>query len=396
VRLRGALPGPANPFVTDYARRIDSSWDRSLAVLTFAGLPAQGGHKVAAGGGAAQHRSAPEMSSGEVLGASLSLGFDRALDPSSVPSANSFKVLAAGGAREVASVSVNADAVTLELGLPVGAGDAVTVGYTPPSGSGRLRGAEGADVAAFSGQAVTNDTPSRQVAAGLTASVSQAPPEHRGKGTFWLRIAFSEAVTATPQDAAVQVTGGTLLRAARVDKRKDLWRLRVKPSSHGALTVVLPATSDCAAAGAVCTADGRKLGTALTHTVPGPAALSVADARAKEGEDETIGFAVTLSRAASGEVTVRYATRDGTAKKGKDYRKATGTLVFAAGETAKTVSVTVLDDALDEGEETFTLRLSKAKGAVIADGEATGTIANDDPLQKMWLSRFGRTVAIRR
>ena len=53
----------------------------------------------------------------------------------------------------------------------------------------------------------------------------------------------------------------------------------------------------------------------------------------------------------------------------------------------------VLDDAIDEGEETFTLRLTNATGARIADGTATGTIENSDPLQKMWLSRFGRTVA---
>ena len=63
------------------------------------------------------------------------------------------------------------------------------------------------------------------------------------------------------------------------------------------------------------------------------------------------------------------------------------------GETTKTVSVPILDDAIDEGEETFSFRLSNAAGARIGDGEATGTIANDDPLQKMWLSRFGRTVA---
>ena len=52
----------------------------------------------------------------------------------------------------------------------------------------------------------------------------------------------------------------------------------------------------------------------------------------------------------------------------------------------------VLDDAVDEGEETPTLRLTNASWARIADGEATGTIVNSDPLQTMWLSRFGRTV----
>ena len=127
--------------------------------------------------------------------------------------------------------------------------------------------------------------------------------------------------------------------------------------------------------------------------VTGVARLSVADARANEGAGASVAFAVSLSSAAAGIVTVDYATADGTATAGADYTATSGTLTFAAGDTAKTVSVPVLDDAVDEGEETFTLRLSNATGARIADGEATGTISNDDPLQKMWLSRFGRTVA---
>ena len=53
----------------------------------------------------------------------------------------------------------------------------------------------------------------------------------------------------------------------------------------------------------------------------------------------------------------------------------------------------VLDDVIDEGAETLVLTLSNPVGAHIADSEATGTIKNSDPLQKMWLSRFGRTVA---
>ena len=226
----------------------------------------------------------------------------------------------------------------------------------------------------------------------LTARFSNAPTEHRGKGKFMVRVAFDASVAGRAKDAAIEVTGGTLTRAARVDRRGDLWELRIEPSSYAAVTLTLPATADCAAPGAVCTADGRRLKSALTHTVPGPATLSVADARAREGTDASIDFAVTLSRAASDEVTVRYATRNGTAKKGKDYRKAKGTLVFAAGETAKTISVALLDDAKDEGAETFTLVLKKATGAAIADGEAVGTIVNADPLPKAWLARFGRTV----
>ena len=129
------------------------------------------------------------------------------------------------------------------------------------------------------------------------------------------------------------------------------------------------------------------------HRVRGPAALSVADAQTEEKAGATLDFAVTLSRAVSERVTVAYDTADGTATAGKDYTAADGTLTFAAGQTRKTVSVAVLDDAVDEGAETLTLNLSDASGALIADDTATGTIENSDPMPQAWLARFGRTVA---
>ena len=343
----------------------------------------------------------PALEWARVNGTELALRFDKGLDESSVPAASAFSVSVAGAARGVSAVSVRQDLVTLTLASAVSSGEAVTLGYTPPSSGGLRLSGGGAAVAAFSGQTVTNDTPAGQPqvqappepAAQLTARFTAAPSEHRAKGALALRVAFSAPVAGRAKDAAIQVSGGTLARAVRVKKRKDLWALTVNPSGHGAVTVTLPATADCAAAGAVCTADGRRLETALTHTIQGPPALSVADASAREGAGASMDFAVTLSRAASAPVTVRYATRDGTARKGKDYSKAKGALSFAAGETSKTVSVALLDDAHDEGAETFRLVLKKAEGAAIADGEAVGTIENADPLQKDWLARFGRAAA---
>ena len=125
----------------------------------------------------------------------------------------------------------------------------------------------------------------------------------------------------------------------------------------------------------------------------GPVAVSVADARATEGEDATLDFAVTLDRAASHRVTVDYATDNWSATAGADYTAASGTLTFGPGETAKTVSVTVLDDVHDEGMERMKLRLSNASGATIADALGIGTINNSDPLQRAWNARFGRTAA---
>ena len=123
---------------------------------------------------------------------------------------------------------------------------------------------------------------------------------------------------------------------------------------------------------------------------------------AREGSDEAVVFTVRLDRAAQETVTVDYATADGArvwastppATAGADYKATSGTLAFAPGETWKTVSVPILDDAIDEGTEYFLLRFSNPQGATLAVGEreTQGLIRNDDHLQSMWLARFGRTV----
>ena len=128
--------------------------------------------------------------------------------------------------------------------------------------------------------------------------------------------------------------------------------------------------------------------------VTGLAGLSVADADAAENVDDTIDFTVTLDRAASGTVSVDYATSDGSARAGADYTAQSGTLTFSPGERSKTVQVVILDDTHDEGEETFTLALSNASGVVIVAGQASGRISNHDPLPRALVARFGRTAAV--
>ena len=113
--------------------------------------------------------------------------------------------------------------------------------------------------------------------------------------------------------------------------------------------------------------------------------LSVSDVRAGEAVGE-MAFAVTLSLASSNEVTVDYATSNGTAGAGSDYTAATGTLTFAAGTTtAQAIRVPIVDDTVDEEEEeTFAVTLRNAANAHLAGAAATltvtGTITdNDDP-----------------
>jgi bacillolysin len=111
-----------------------------------------------------------------------------------------------------------------------------------------------------------------------------------------------------------------------------------------------------------------------------PGAFMAADVSTAEGylTGSTMTFVVRLSNPLGAAASVDYGTADGTAVAGSDYTTTTGTLTFAAGETVKVVSVPVLGDAIVEANEAFTLVLSGASGATIADATAIGTILNDD------------------
>jgi hypothetical protein len=111
----------------------------------------------------------------------------------------------------------------------------------------------------------------------------------------------------------------------------------------------------------------------------GSPTVSVADATAPEAIGVQMIFAVTLSEAATQDVTVSYATADGTAVAGSDYTAATGTITFPPGATAGEVRVTIFVEGIDEPAETFALNLSNPVGAVIGDGSAVGTIVDGDP-----------------
>ena len=231
----------------------------------------------------------------------------------------------------------------------------------------------------------------------LTAEFDGVPAAHDGESTFTFGLTFSEEPEVsyrTLRDEAFEVDGGAVRKARRRQSDSNLgWEITVQPAGHGDVSVRLPETGSCSASGAICTGDGRPLSHALSASVRGPAALSVSDARVEEAAGAVVAFAVTLSRAASERVAVDYRTRDGSAAAGADYTAARGTLTFAAGESTKTVEVAVLDDAHDEGEETFTLALSNASGAWLENAEATGTIENADLMPAALLARFGRATA---
>jgi ELWxxDGT repeat protein len=128
--------------------------------------------------------------------------------------------------------------------------------------------------------------------------------------------------------------------------------------------------------GAFTSATGRELW-ALPLTGP---RLSIGDVRVAEGDAGCVTARMTVSLAAASaqNVTVDYATSDGTAHAGDDYDAASGTLTFAPGETAKSIDVRVRGDAVPENNETFFITLRNAAGARVVKGEAAGVIEDDD------------------
>ena len=105
--------------------------------------------------------------------------------------------------------------------------------------------------------------------------------------------------------------------------------------------------------------------------------LRIADVRAQENAGQMV-FVVRLGAASTVAVSTAYETRAGSATEGVDYRHAAGRLRFEPGETQKTITVDLVDDILDEPDETFTVSLSSAENAEYALPEATGTIIDDD------------------
>ena len=110
----------------------------------------------------------------------------------------------------------------------------------------------------------------------LTATTHEAPESHDGATAFTFELRFSEEPTSgfsytTLQERALTVTGGTLPKVRRLEPGKNVrWEITVQPSSNADVTIALPITTSCAAQGAICTGDGRKLSSRVELTISGP------------------------------------------------------------------------------------------------------------------------------
>ena len=199
-------------------------------------------------------------------------------------------------------------------------------------------------------------------------------------GTVTVNLASADTKIATLSDTSLEFTA----------------------SDWGAQTVTVTAVPD-----AIDNADDERT-VRITHTVSatgtdyqdetaapvnvtvtdddGDPTLSIDAPTVTEGDSSTttLTFKVTLSPASGKAVSVGYAdATTGTATSATDYAVITsGALDFAAGDTEKTIDITVNGDEIDEPNETIVLRLSSPSNATLSGGkttlDGTGTIADDD------------------
>ncbi len=128
---------------------------------------------------------------------------------------------------------------------------------------------------------------------------------------------------------------------------------------------------------------GRAVGTGMllpdvegvTRPLPDLYAGDVALMPTTAAGGNDVWFTVTVGGQLSSAVTFDYATADGTAIAGRDYKAVAGTATISAGQTSAVIKVTILPEAPPGSSRSFTLKISNASGQLtIARNTGTGTV----------------------
>ncbi len=129
----------------------------------------------------------------------------------------------------------------------------------------------------------------------LTAEFQDVPESHDGSTAFTVEIVFNEEPAGMNNQhlrRVLQVTGGDIRTVRRVNRDRAHRIVGIAPDTTEAVRIVLPATTDCAAVDALCTADGGLFANGIETLVQGPASASADDiggpASPEEDDDPTL------------------------------------------------------------------------------------------------------------
>ena len=261
-----------------------------------------------------------------------------------------------------------------------------------------LSGATNATVSATSGTGtITDDDDAPTVSLTLSrTSITESGATNATTVTARLDHASSEDTTITVSAAAGTNADSNDFTPS---SNKTLTITAGSTSSTGTVTITAVDNSadeddrSVTVSGAATNSQGVTDPSDVTLTITdddGAPSLSIDSPSVSEGDtgSANLTFTVTLAPASDKEVTVDYADAgSGTAASGMDYTALTaGTLTFAAGETSKTIAVSVIGDETDEPDQTIEIELAGATNAAISTAAGTGTITDDDDAPSLTIS----------
>ena len=306
-----------------------------------------------------------------VNGTTVVLTYNKPLDGASTPSSTAFHLRVADNRASVDEVSVNGSEVTLTLASPVQAGQTVSLDYTQPM-SNPIQDASGNNKAqSFTRWYLVTDSTITKPA----ITVPGVPTDLSASTGGDTRINLSW--TAPGDDGGSPIIG---------------YKIEVSPDGNANWTELVANTGNTTTTYAH---SGLAVGTTRHYRVS--AINSAGAGRPSNIDDATviittvtlrtqsipegIGTAavlVTLNQPAGDPLSVPWYTLNGTAMSPGDYTNGEGTLIIPSGVTNATISITIIDDAVEEPTETVLVLLSPGEGYALGGSGATLSILDDD------------------
>jgi hypothetical protein len=266
---------------------------------------------------------------------------------------------------ETVNLSLSSPAGGATLGSPSAAVLTITDDDPPPTGTLQF---------------TSNAFPVGEGTASVSITVSRAGGS---AGAASVTIQLAAGGTATSGTDFTLPTSRTLNWADGVTGNQSL-TISIQDDAlvEGAETVLLDLVS----------ATGATLGTPARTTLTindndvAPAGSLQFTAAAVSAQESVGSQTILVSRTggSSGAVSVQYQTANGTATAPSDFATTSGTLTWAAGDTAqKTIAIPIVNDSAVEGAETFSVTLSNPTGGATIGAPTTATITiNDDDVAR--------------
>jgi subtilisin len=197
-----------------------------------------------------------------------------------------------------------------------------------------------------------------------------------GVATDTLRVNYATSDGTATAGTDYTAKSGTLIFSARQKTKKITIPITndtvFEPDETINLTLSNPV-------GGLLGAQSTAVLTIIDNDGPGPGSIQF-DSGSYTVNESARRATVTVIRSGGsvGTVTVNYSTSNGTATAGVDYTARSGTLSFASGKVVKTFTIPIINDSIDEPDETVNLTLSNPTGGASLGAQNTAILTIPD------------------